>query len=228
MDPAWASAQKSDREAWKLIAVELCRQSVHPLDTDLNTLARGPTHNDSTLPEQALCGLGFGEHHVAELNLSRSKLLLVPLQPSLVVLYEEMASLAVGEESCAQFTVIAIARNGPCHDLLHCRPPRVRSGAARLEPVLPLPVFVGECNQGGTKDPVQGGLAACRGGRGQVGRGPGAPKGETGAIEVPRRERVKRGPTTGITRRSKSLVKTPDLRLIDSWVATEKRERWRT
>ena len=25
------------------------------------------------------------------------------------------------------------------HELLHCRPPRVRSGAARLEPVLPLP-----------------------------------------------------------------------------------------
>ena len=39
------------------------------------------------------------------------------------------------------------------------------------------------------------------------------PKGETGAIEVPRRERVKRGPTTGSTRRSRSLVKTPDLRL---------------
>ena len=36
-------------------------------------------------------------------------------------------------------------------------------------------MFVGKCNQGGTKDPVQGGLAACRGGRGQVGRGPGAP-----------------------------------------------------
>ena len=98
-------------------------------------------------------------------------------------------------------------------------------------------MFVGECNQGGTKDPVQGGLAACRGGRGQVGRGPGAPaishqlaistprrvhedkeidskpKGETGAIEVPGRKRVKRGPTTGRTRRSRSLVKSPDLRL---------------
>ena len=98
-------------------------------------------------------------------------------------------------------------------------------------------MFVGECNQGGTKDPVQGGLAACRGGRGQVGRGPGAPaishqlaistprrvhedkeidskpKGETGAIEVPRRERVKRGPTTCRTMRSRGLVKTPDLRL---------------
>ena len=119
----------------------------------LNTLARGPAHHDAALPEQALCGLGFGEHHVAELNLSlamdkpsvdnkyihpdndtsviehldmdylsRSKLLLVPLQPSLVVLrendeyviksnyiyficilnlYEEVASLTVGEESCA-------------------------------------------------------------------------------------------------------------------------------
>ena len=87
----------------------------------LNTLARGPTHHDATLPEQALCGLGFGEHHVAELDLSltigkqsivnknthlnndnqslnistiswdylsRSKLLLVPLEPSLVVLRE--------------------------------------------------------------------------------------------------------------------------------------------
>ena len=98
-------------------------------------------------------------------------------------------------------------------------------------------MFVSECNQGGTKDPVQGGLAACRGGRRQVGRGPGAPaishqlaistprrvhedkeidsklKGETGAIEVPRRERVKRGPTTGRTRRSRSLVKTPDVHL---------------
>ena len=39
------------------------------------------------------------------------------------------------------------------------------------------------------------------------------PKGEAGAIEVPRRERVKRGPTTGRTRRSRSLVKTPDLHL---------------
>ena len=40
------------------------------------------------------------------------------------------------------------------------------------------------------------------------------PKGETGAIEVPRRKRVKRGSTTtGRTRRSRSLVKTPDLRL---------------
>ena len=39
------------------------------------------------------------------------------------------------------------------------------------------------------------------------------PKGETGAIEVSRGERVKRGPTTGSTRRSRSLVKTPDLRL---------------
>ena len=39
------------------------------------------------------------------------------------------------------------------------------------------------------------------------------PKGETGAIEVPRGERVKRGPATGRTRRSRSLVKTPDLRL---------------
>ena len=29
-------------------------------------------------------------------------------------LYEEMAGLTVGEESCAQFAVIAIARNGPC------------------------------------------------------------------------------------------------------------------
>ena len=37
------------------------------------------------------------------------------------------------------------------------------------------------------------------------------PKGETGAIEVPRRERVKRGPTTARTRRSRSLMKTPDL-----------------
>jgi len=126
-------------EALKLSAVELCRQSVHSLDTDLNTLARGPAHHDAALPEQALCGLGFGEHHVAELDLSRSKLLLVPLQPSLVVLYEEMASLTVGEESRAQFAVIAIARNGPCHELLHCRPSWVRSGAARLEPVLPLP-----------------------------------------------------------------------------------------
>ena len=39
------------------------------------------------------------------------------------------------------------------------------------------------------------------------------PKGETGAIEVPRRERVKRSPTTVRTRRLRSLVKTPDLRL---------------
>ena len=39
------------------------------------------------------------------------------------------------------------------------------------------------------------------------------PKGEAGAIEVPRRKRVKRGPTTGRTRRSRSLMKTPDLRL---------------
>jgi len=228
--PAWAPAQISDREmeVLKLIAVELCRQSVHPLDTNLDTLARGPAHHDATLPEQALCGLGFGEHHVAELDLSRSKLLLVPLQPSLIVLYEEMASLTVGEESCAQFAVITIARNGPCHELLHCRPSRVRSGAARLEPVLSLPVFVGKCNQGSTKDPIQGGLAACRGGRGKVGRGPGAPKGETGAIEVPRRERVKRSPTTVSTRRSRSLVKTPDLRLIDSRVPTKKGERWRT
>ena len=36
----------------------------------LNTLARGPAHHDAALPEQALCGLGFGEHHVAELDLS--------------------------------------------------------------------------------------------------------------------------------------------------------------
>ena len=33
---------------------------------------------------------------------------------SILNLYEEMASLTVGEESCAQFAVIAIARNGPC------------------------------------------------------------------------------------------------------------------
>ena len=39
------------------------------------------------------------------------------------------------------------------------------------------------------------------------------PEGETRAIEVPRRERVKRGPTIGRTRRSRSLVKSPDLRL---------------
>ena len=39
------------------------------------------------------------------------------------------------------------------------------------------------------------------------------PKGEAGAIEVPRRKRVKRGPTTGRTRRSRSLMRTPDLRL---------------
>ena len=36
----------------------------------LNTLARGPAHHDAALPEQALCGLGFGEHYVAELDLS--------------------------------------------------------------------------------------------------------------------------------------------------------------
>ena len=36
----------------------------------LNTLARGPAHHDAALPEQALCSLGFGEHHVAELDLS--------------------------------------------------------------------------------------------------------------------------------------------------------------
>ena len=36
----------------------------------LNSLARGPAHHDAALPEQALCGLGFGEHHVAELDLS--------------------------------------------------------------------------------------------------------------------------------------------------------------
>ena len=36
----------------------------------LNTLARGSAHHDAALPEQALCGLGFGEHHVAELDLS--------------------------------------------------------------------------------------------------------------------------------------------------------------
>ena len=39
------------------------------------------------------------------------------------------------------------------------------------------------------------------------------PEGETRAIEVPRRERVKRGPTTCRTMRSRGLVKTPDLRL---------------
>ena len=39
------------------------------------------------------------------------------------------------------------------------------------------------------------------------------PEGETGAIEVPRRERVKRGPATARSRRTRSLVKTPDLRL---------------
>ena len=39
------------------------------------------------------------------------------------------------------------------------------------------------------------------------------PEGETRAIEVPRRERVKRGSTTGRSRRSRSLVITPDLRL---------------
>ena len=36
----------------------------------LNTFSRGPAHHDATLPEQALCSLGFGEHHVAELDLS--------------------------------------------------------------------------------------------------------------------------------------------------------------
>ena len=36
----------------------------------LNTLARGSAHHDAALPEQALRGLGFGEHHVAELDLS--------------------------------------------------------------------------------------------------------------------------------------------------------------
>ena len=36
----------------------------------LNTLARGPAHHNTALPEQALCGLGFGEHYVAELDLS--------------------------------------------------------------------------------------------------------------------------------------------------------------
>ena len=36
----------------------------------LNTLARGPAHHNTALPEQALCGLGFREHHVAELDLS--------------------------------------------------------------------------------------------------------------------------------------------------------------
>ena len=36
----------------------------------LNTFSRGPAHHDAALPEQALCGLGFGEHHVAELDLS--------------------------------------------------------------------------------------------------------------------------------------------------------------
>ena len=35
----------------------------------LNTLARGPAHHDAALPEQALCSLGLGEHHVAELDL---------------------------------------------------------------------------------------------------------------------------------------------------------------
>ena len=35
----------------------------------LNTLARGSAHHDAALPEQALRGLGFGEHHVAELDL---------------------------------------------------------------------------------------------------------------------------------------------------------------
>ena len=35
----------------------------------LNTLARGPAHHDAALPKQALRGLGFGEHHVAELDL---------------------------------------------------------------------------------------------------------------------------------------------------------------
>ena len=39
------------------------------------------------------------------------------------------------------------------------------------------------------------------------------PEGETRAIEVPRRERVKRGSSTGRFRRSRSLVITPDLRL---------------
>ena len=41
----------------------------------------------------------------------------------------------------------------------------------------------------------------------------GRPEGETRAVKVPRRERVKRGPTTGRSRCSRGLVKTPDLRL---------------
>ena len=36
----------------------------------LNTFSRGPAHHDAALPEQALRGLGFGEHHITELDLS--------------------------------------------------------------------------------------------------------------------------------------------------------------
>ena len=36
----------------------------------LNTFSRGPAHHNAALPEQALCSLGFGEHHVAELDLT--------------------------------------------------------------------------------------------------------------------------------------------------------------
>lgn len=86
---------------FELAAVKLRRQSIHPLDANLNTLTRGPTYNDAALPEQALSCLSFGEDHITKLDLSRSKFLLVSLQPSLIVLYEEVAGLTMREEGGA-------------------------------------------------------------------------------------------------------------------------------
>ena len=75
----------------------------------------------------------------------------------LVVLNEEVTSLSVREEGRAQLAIVTVARNWPSlgihkscaksnkrsnHELLHGRPSRIRSRAARLEPVLALPVRV--------------------------------------------------------------------------------------
>ena len=57
------------------------------------------------------------EYHHVHKNLSGSKLLLVPLQPGLIVLYEEMASLTMGEERRAQLAIVAVTRNWSCLEL---------------------------------------------------------------------------------------------------------------
>jgi len=148
--------EETSEEADPLV-VEDSGLAVHLLD-----LYFGVADHDMPNAKKTLSHLRVSVYDISKLDLLLAKLLLVLLQPGLVILDEKVSGMTFTEKGRPKGCILHITRNWSNHELLLGAPPRVRRGAAGLEPVLALAVLVCQSHQRIVLHVVQRGLGeAC-------------------------------------------------------------------